>query len=301
MLLAVGFVIKFIWWIVGAVAVVGLFFAGKVLLRHVRERRELAAERALDLTLRADRQHRWTIAGDSRGVYGSAGAAAMQVVSPSPVMASADDDGLPVTATMAVTAAEFAALAEQKPSGWEWALFTSVLVKRQHEILPRVRDSELGFTSSTTTRVYSGAELAGCLVGVIDEMVSTARQVERFLAAPAFTAAFGAPGSNGDVEAITHVANRLMDYHERFLALSESCRSVSAPSQFDTVIGDCGRLLTRPLEGYRDFIAELVDVIESLPKFLPHAAGDVHLGAIALDIDIDGAARLLKRLRALSR
>ncbi|BDX32217.1 hypothetical protein TUM20985_27640 [Mycobacterium antarcticum] len=303
LLLAIGFVIKYIWWIVGAAALVGLCFAGRALVRYMEVRRELAAERQRDLKLRADRQHRWTIAGDSRGVYGAEGASAMQVVSPPPVMPPTkdDDDDPPAVATMAATGGELAALAEQTPSGWEWALFTSVLVQRQNTVLPRLRDSELGFTSPTTTRVYSGAELEPLLLGLIDEMVSTARQAERFMAAPAFMDSFGANGSSGDAEAITHIAHRLMDYHERFLTLSESCRRISAPSYFDNVVADCGRLLNRPLEGYRDFIAELVDVIESLPKFLPHAIGNVDLGSIALDIDIDDAPRVLKRLRTLSR
>jgi hypothetical protein len=301
LLLVVGFIIKFIWWIVGAAALVGLFFVGRALVLQAQERRELVAERELDLKLRADRQLRWTIAGDSRAVFGPDGASATHAVAPPPVMPDADGEGPPVTATMAVTESEFAALVEQKPSGWEWALFTSVLVQREKAVLPRLRDSELGFTPPTGTRVYSGAELSRLLSVLIDDLVSTARQIDRFMAAPAFSASFGGRGGESDGESIEHIANRLMDYHERLLALSESCRSIGAPLHYADVVADCARLLNRPLEGYRDFIAELVDVVELLPKFLRHNADDVDLGSIALDIDIDDAPRLLTRLNKMAR
>ncbi len=236
-------------------------------------------------------------------MFGPDGASATHAVAPPPVMPDAEVEGPLVTATMATTTCEFAALVEQKPAGWEWALFTSVLVQREKAVLPRLRDSEFGFTPSTVTRVYSGAELSRFPFVLIDDMVSTARQAEGFMAAPAFMASFGEHGaeSSGDAEAITHIANRLMDYHERLLALSERYRRVAAPSPYADVVADCARLLNRPLEGYRDFIAELVDVVTLLPKFLQHSDDDVHLGAIALDIDIDDAPRVLKRLNAMTR
>lgn len=299
LLLVVGFVVEFIWWIVGAAALVGLFFVGRAVARSVRERRELAVERELDLKLRADRQHRWTLAGDSRGVYGADGAAEMRVVSPPVTPPTASD--APAVAQLATTESGVAALVREKPSGWEWALFTSVLVQRENAVLPRLRDSHLGFTPTSVTRVSSGPELERMLLELVDEMLSTARRIDRFMAAPAFRAAFGGDGSSGDADAISHVAHRLMDYHERLLQLSERCRSISAPSYFDTALAECGRLLDRPLEGYHEFITELADVVAALPLYLRHATGDVDLGSLALDVDVADASRVLRRLRTLSR
>jgi hypothetical protein len=304
LVLVIGFIIKYIWWVVGAAALVGLFFIGRALARHAEARRELAAEREAGLKVRADRQMRWMIAGDSRAVYGPEGASATHALSPPPALPKSgmDTDGVdPLTvAAMASTTTELAALATEKLSGWKWALFTSVLVQRRNAVLPRLRDSELGFSPRTATRVYSGAELARLLFGLIDDMLSTARQIEAFIAAPAFMASFNDP-AGGDAEAIRHVANRLMDYHDRLLASSEECRSICAPSYYTDIAADCARLLNRPIDGYRDFILELVDVVTSLPKFLRHAAGDVDLGSLALNIDIDGVPEMMKRLNAISR
>lgn len=306
LLLIVGVVIQYFWWIVGAGALVGLFFVGRAAARGVQERRELAAEREYELKRRADRQHRWMLAGDPRAIYGAEGAEAMREVAPPPSLPGQDDDAAPEpVATMAATAAELAALGNDQPQGWEWALFASVLVQRRTPLLPRLRDSELGFTPASTTRVYSGRELGRTLVGLIDELLSTTGQLESFMAAPAFMAAMrdGADGSPADAEAVTHVAHRVMDYHERFLTLSERCRGLSAPSQYADVIADCARLLDIPLQSYREFIDELVGVVQSLPQVLHHATGTVYMGAVVLDINMDEQlrSRFFKRLEAISK
>jgi hypothetical protein len=302
--LVIGFVVTYIWWIVGAAAVVGVCFVGRALVRRAEERRELAAAREDELQLRADRHMRWTIAGDSRAVYGPDGASATHAVSPPPVMPAGDADGddRVEVATMATTADDLAALVNEKPSGWTWALFASVLSQRRNAVLPRLRDSELGFSPSSEMHVYSGAELARVLFGMVDEMLSIARQIDGFMAAPAFMATLN-PGDDhsGDGDAIEHVAHRLMDYHDRLLALSERCRSVAPPSYYADVVAECARVINRLLEGYRDFIAELVDVVEALPKFLRHADGDIDLGSLALDLDIEGVSALTKRLDAIRR
>jgi hypothetical protein len=69
-LLLIGLIIKYYWWFIAAAAVVGLFFAVRALVRHVREREAIAAHEAVELAYRADRQDRWARRGDSRGVYG---------------------------------------------------------------------------------------------------------------------------------------------------------------------------------------------------------------------------------------
>lgn len=296
-----------LWWIVGAGAVVGLFFVGRALVRRARKRRELAEQRDAGLRRRADRQHRWLLTGDERGVYGAEGASARRAVSPGTIPGREGEavQGFPNFAAMVATADEVTALAAEKPPGWRWAMFASVLVRRTALVLPRLRDSELGFTPSTATRIRTGPELARILVGLMDEMSSTVQLVETFMLAPAFMAAFGDPAdeSTADAEAVQHMAHRLMDYHERFLQLSERCRDLSAPSQYADVIADCGRLLDVPLQGYRDFTAEFVDLVEALPQVLQHASGVIEMGTIELHMEVDDhlMSRTFKRLRAISQ
>ena len=306
LLLVVGLIIKYIWWVAGAGALVGLFFVGRPVARGVQERRELAERQEAELQRRADRRHRWMLAGDPRAIYGEKGADAMRKVAPPPALPDGDDgEELEPIATLATTPAELVALERDKPQAWQWALFTSILVQRTAPLLPRLRDSELGFTPADTTRVHSGRELAGTLLGLIDEMRSTIKQVHGFMASPAFMGALADPadGTPPDAEAVTHVAHRVMDYQERLLELSERCRRLSASSQYTEILADCARLLDAPLQGYREFIADMVDVVEALPKVLQHATDDVNMGSVVLDIDLDShlAPGLFKRLVAMSK
>lgn len=310
LVLVVGFIIKYIWWIVGAAALVGLFFVGRAVAQKIEERRELeaelAAEREFDLRRRTERQHRWMITGDSRAIYGPEGEAATQAVTP-PLSEGEEAAGQcdsPI-AQLAATPGELEALVRDKPQGWPHALFASILVQRRTPLLARLRDSELGFTPSATTRIDMAWDVGHRVVGLIDEMLTTAEQLERFMAAPAFMAAFNdAPGrSEPDAEAIKHIAHRTMDYHERFLELSERCRALSAPSRYSDILADCARLLDIPLQSYREFIGEYVDIIEALPRVLGHATGDINLGSLGLYIKIDDRlqSRIYKRLGAISK
>jgi hypothetical protein len=101
--LVVGLIIKYFWWIAGAAALVGAFFAIRAIVRKAEQRRLAAAERDEELARRAEQQHRWTLRGDSRGVYGPAGAKAMRSVSPTPPELGTSDEATPTIATVVYT------------------------------------------------------------------------------------------------------------------------------------------------------------------------------------------------------
>jgi hypothetical protein len=300
-LFLLGLIVKYIWWIVGAAAVIGLsvgiYYASRAAIQRAEERQRLTERREEELRIRAERQRRWTLLGDSRAVYGKDGEAPTRAVA----QPRAEDDR-PI-ARMATTAGELAALKRDKPQAWEHALFASILMQRTSAVLPRLRDSELGFTASGSVRVSTGPYLASALSDLLDQMLATTQQLAAFVNARAFMAAFGREGCDGepDAEAVEHIAHRLMDYQERLLELSEQCRELAAPSAYTDVIADCARLLDMPLQGIREFTAEYVDIIEALPRVLEHATGTIHLGGLALDLDIDDdlLSRTEKRLHAM--
>lgn len=70
LVLLVGAVVHFIWWILGAAAVYGLWRAGRRVLRWHRAQVAIAAHRRAEILARAEIQHRWFLAGDPRGIYG---------------------------------------------------------------------------------------------------------------------------------------------------------------------------------------------------------------------------------------
>jgi hypothetical protein len=113
---------------------------------------------------------------------------------------------------------------------------------------------------------------------------------------PAFVEVFGNRGdeSTADADGIVQVANRLMDYHECFLALAEQCRDFEAPSRYASLLRDCCQLMNVPLDAYRTFIDDFVERIAEMPKLMRSARGTVEAKPVVLHMDVDD--RLLKRI-----
>jgi hypothetical protein len=82
LLLLIGFIIKFIWWILVAAALVALFFLGRAILRWYDKRAAAHARYWDGLAARADQQHNWVLQGDDRGIYGAEGAELMHYLYP---------------------------------------------------------------------------------------------------------------------------------------------------------------------------------------------------------------------------
>jgi hypothetical protein len=81
-LFLIAMVIKFIWWILTAVLLVGLFFLGRAVARWYSKRSAEYARYWDALAARVDEQHSWVLQGDDRGIYGSEGATLMHVLYP---------------------------------------------------------------------------------------------------------------------------------------------------------------------------------------------------------------------------
>lgn len=296
-LLVLGLIVKFFWWILGAAVAVGLYFALRALVHHQQERRDAAARNAEEIAYRADRQNRMAERGDARGVYGVTGAELMRDVSPVPPTMPSDgpDDGVTI-AGMANTAAELTQLLADKPPGWRWAAFASVLVQRRAAVRARVRDVRLGYATPTGTYARSGVEVARFVAKSMDEMVKLVSQTEAFMLTPAFVEVFGQHGdeSTADAEGIVQVANRLMDYHERFLLLAERCRDFDAPSSYSGLMRDARQLMNIPLDGYDTFIDDFAEFIPRMSDLMRYGCGTVEAEPISLHMAVDD--QLMKRI-----
>lgn len=82
LLFLIWIIIKFFWWILGAAALVGLFFLVRAIVRESRKRADAYARRCAAIAARADEQHNWVLQGDDRGIYGLRGADLMHYIFP---------------------------------------------------------------------------------------------------------------------------------------------------------------------------------------------------------------------------
>ncbi len=193
----------------------------------------------------------------------------------------------------------------EKPPGWRWAAFASVLVQRREAVRPRLRDCELGYTTSSGARAHSGVEVARFVTDCMNELGQLVNQVEAFMLAPAFMGVFGERGdeSTADADGIVHTANRLMDYHDRFLNVAERCRDFAAPSQYAGLMHDSVQLTNIPLDGYRTFIDDFVETINEMPELVRHGLGTVEADPICLHMAVDDQLirRITKQVKAAAK
>lgn len=293
-LLLIGLIVQFFWWFVTAVALVALVFAACALARHVRERRAAAAREAAELAYRADRQNQWARRGDSRGVYGVAGAELMRSISPAlPLPSDAADIDIKV-ATVASTPGGLTRLLAEKTPGWRWAAFVSVLVQRRAAVQSRLRDCRLGYSTCTGVDTYSGFEVGSFVTDCMGEMDQLVAQVKAFMSTPAFMEVFGSRDdeSTADADGIVHVANRLMDYHQRFLDLAERCRDYQPPARYTHLLRDVRVLMMIPLDSFRAFIDDFTERVAEIPELMRWGRGTVETDPVVLHMDVED--RLIK-------
>ena len=283
-----------------------MFFSGRRVFRRFCTDPAVEEKWQQEIRERADEQHRWASRGDARGVYGAAGAALMREVLPAPslpppsVPRPAPEDI--EVAGVVYTRADLDAMIAEKPQCWRYAAFVSVLVQRRAAVAARLRDARLGFAESSGETASTGYVVAHFFADRMGELSEIVEQVDDFMLSPVFGEVFGDPhdGDSADADGIVHTANRLMDYHDRLLALSERCRGVTVPHRYSEVQRDTGLLMVIPLEGYTTFIDDFIGRVSEMHDVARYAPGDVQLDPVVLSVTDDD--ELISRVgRQISR
>jgi len=283
-----------------------LFFSGRAVFQRLRTDPAVEEKRRQQIRERADEQHRWASRGDARGVYGADGAELMREVFPAPTlprppMPRPAPEDIEV-AEVVHTRAELHAMLTRKPQCWRYAAFVSVLVQRRAAVAARLRDARLGFAEPSGETASTGYVVAHFFADRMSELSEIVEQVDDFMLSPAFGEVFGDPhdGDSADADGVVHTANRLMDYHDRLLTLSERCRGVTVPHSYGELQRDAGQLMVIPLEGYTTFIDDFIGRVTEMHDVARYAPGDVQLDPVMLSITDDD--ELISRVgRQISR
>jgi len=281
-----------------------MFFSGRGVFQRLRTDLAVEEERQQKIRERADEQHRWASRGDARGVYGAEGAALMREVLPAPVLPRPAPEVIKV-AEVVHTRADLDAMLTKKPQCWRYAAFASVLVQRRAAVAARLRDARLGFVEPSGETASTGYVVAHFFTDRMGELSEIVEQVDDFMLSPAFNEVFGDPhdGDSADADGIVHTANRLMDYHDRLLALSERCRSVRIPHRYAELQRDAGLLMVIPLDAYTTFIDDLVGRVSEMHDVARYATGDVQLDPVMLSItdDVGLISRVGRQISEVAR
>ena len=197
-------------------------------------------------------------------------------IDPTPKRLVPPDEKAALVAQVATTKEALAQLMADKPAAWPWAVFASVLVQRRNAVQGRLRSVASGYQPDPRILPISGQAYALRAHEAMKRIIDLVAQLEQFMLSPAFNGAFGEPGrdASADADAIVNVANRLMDYHEAFLAQAETC--VQTPVELDALqfVQDAGAITMLPLVGYEDFIVTMCARIGEAQELLPYGDAD---------------------------
>ena len=202
-------------------------------------------------------------------------------INPTPLRLVPPHEDADQVAKVATTNDELACLIADKPVAWPWAVFASVLVQRRNAVQVRLRSVASGYQPHPGIPQVSGRAYSQIAYRSMNTIVDLVAQFEQFMLSPAFKGAFGAPGADNsaDPDAIVGIANRLMDYHDTFLAQAEGCLHTPVERDVMVFVQDMGAFAMCPLIGYQKFIPTICARIAEAQELLPYSAG----GTLLLD------------------
>jgi hypothetical protein len=191
-----------------------------------------------------------------------------------------------VLAQVVSTPEELDQLLADRPPLWAWAVFASSLLQRRNAVVSRLRNCASGYHprpgAPLTARAY--ANLAReTTFGIVEKR----RQVSDFMQSPAFTAVVDDVSARRPVDpnAILHVTNRLMDYHDGFLSVAERCLQAPIDPGATVLLKDTSALALCPLVSYDEFIVTLCHRVAEVRELLPYTHGrEIEIGEAKLNL-----------------
>lgn len=175
-------------------------------------------------------------------------------------------------------------LLAQRPPGWEYMLYASVLLARRSALEEKWRDNEIRYARRTGTYMDFRAAI-DYLSPALEDAGMIVKQINRVLGPDAQEAAFGAVGQAGDPARIEHLATRLMAVYEELLDWAAGVRGLGVPKELQDALELTARLTEFPTRQIREFVDYYVAEVEQIPERLQ--LGEPVRLEMTLKIDMD--------------
>jgi hypothetical protein len=150
-------------------------------------------------------------------------------------------------------------MVRDKPPGWAWAAFASVVFQRWAGLEERKIAQVVGRAVHPAGRLRTGPDVAQFLTRHLRAADDIIAEATAYLRAPEFTAVFGDGEDTADPDGIVRAAHHLGDLYERMLDIAENCRRRSVARQHVELLDGCTRFVNQHLQ---DFGALVNDVLE---------------------------------------
>lgn len=230
-------------------------------------------------------------------------------IDPTPRRILPPDEKAAMVAHVATTPAGLARLTADKPPNWRYAAFASVLLQRRNGVQARLRQCVSGYQPRPGQVPLDGRAYSLLAGRIMSDVADQVRQVKQFMLSPAFAAAVAFPGEAGqtevDPDTVVSIANRLMDYHETFLAHAETAVQTAVQPEVRMLLGDVGAFTLCPLMGYDGLIETLCERVGEAQDLLPYTHGGtvIDLGNADLEMTLpDGLTdRIVSQIKRFSQ
>ena len=217
-------------------------------------------------------------------------------IDPEPQRLLPPDEKAATVAKVAPTKEALDRLFVDRPPLWRWAAFTSVVVQRRNTVQPRLRSCALGY-QPTAGAPIAGRQYSAVAVHAMQSVADLVTQLEQFMLSPGFTGALKSfsEADGAEPDAILHIANRLMDYHESFLTEAERCLHTPVETDVIVFVQDMAAFTMCPLAGYEQFIQTMCSRFAEGREIVPYAEDTVQLDDVNLAITLpDGLSERIQ-------
>ena len=151
-----------------------------------------------------------------------------------------------------------------RPLGWEYLYFAGQLRHERDSIEAKYRDHEMRYARPTGMEVSHG-DIGGYLARAGQEASHISQTLTQLMGQEAQIRAFGAPGQPGDPDRLFHLAKRWNSVYEQFIDWAAGVRGVRALPEYRHALELLARYADGPIERYREFVDNLVTMVDKLP------------------------------------
>lgn len=189
------------------------------------------------------------------------------------------------------------ALIAEKPPAWEYQLYAALLMANVGKLENKYRDHSLRY-ARPNGRYVSVNNLNEVVQGSIGSVLATVNNFNAVLDPRAQEAAFGRPGEPGNVELITHMAERFTSVYEELLDWSAELRGLSARGEHtQQAIRLLSDYTSQPIESIRSFLRDFVSQVDGIQEKVLRGENVNITMTIKIDLDPNVATQFQRQVK----
>jgi hypothetical protein len=186
-----------------------------------------------------------------------------------------------------------ARLLSERPAAWEYLFFGCEILRAMGRLEPLWRDHEIRYINPSAPRID---DEFGYLNDTFDQLGRVVGNLDNVLSRQAQDAAMGPPGTPGNPERITHLAERLVDIYGHLLRVAADLRSARVSQDFARAYWMASYVSDRPLWEMREFFFKFANDLDQVSISLATQPGVRIVLEPTLKVTLDD--RVMKDYRA---